>query len=154
MSNEHSQKALLSQSQGIFDKFCKILANADLGKAAAIAMGVATSVMLTGVGLEVQHQSDLLASGGIEALNSYKELCSAYGQEHSFGQLVKDAFSGTNPSGGGGFQAIGFAGLSVAPAATMGAIMLARGLEKVKDWASSREPEVQAATKFSGPGMG
>lgn len=125
------------QAQSLFSKFCSGLAQIDLRTAVAVPAIIGVVTTMYGLGLDVHGQSQLLQEGGLQAVQAYKAAMQVAPVD-SLLEYSKLAFEGKLPSFGGNAQGIGVTVSFVGPVIAAGAVTLARGFGKVKDFLSEK----------------
>lgn len=131
-------------AKGIASQFLDKLANMNLRYAVAIPAVLGTAVVLTGVGVEVHHQADLLKQG-LDTLQAYLSNIDSHQMSADSGlfDYVKAGLSDELPAAGAKIQAAGMAVLAGTPLIAAAAVFT-KGFANITNFVKTKSDEVMA----------
>ncbi|MGO0788231.1 hypothetical protein ACTOWA_00015 [Herbaspirillum seropedicae] len=137
--NETMLEKLARSTNRITGRVIDKLAKLDLRLAVAIPAAAGAMIAMYGIVQEVHGQSNLLATGGAQAVHDYLSMCKDFAQTSAADGVwnyVKLAVANKLPTYGGAAQGIGAGVLLTVTPASAATVVLSRGLSAVRDWLS------------------
>lgn len=137
------------QAEELKNRFLDKLANIDLKYAVAVPLILSVSVVLSGVGVEVHHQAELLKHG-YATLQTYLNDIEVHKLASDSGVLdyIKAGMSDNLPAAGAKLQAVGLAMLGSAPVVA-GLAALTKGFANITQFTQAKIPKAEFASHDS-----